>query len=54
MGCDIEEDKDVCISCKSKNISFDSKEGYNVCLDYDVINNIILDKNPVFNKDNEY
>lgn len=57
MGCDIEEkkeDKDACISCKSKNMTVDIKEGYNVCVDCGVINNIILDKNPVFNKDNEY
>ena len=56
LGCDIiqkEEDSNMCISCKSTNISIDDKEGHNVCLDCGVINNLILDKNPTFNKDNE-
>lgn len=43
----------VCISCKGGNMAIDENQGYNVCMDCGVVNNTILNKNPIFNKDGD-
>lgn len=54
FGCDInkkqQNDNNVCISCSSTNIDIDDSKGHMVCLDCGVINSLLLDKNPSFNK----
>jgi transcription initiation factor TFIIB len=57
LGCDINHEnidmKHLCISCKSDNMVIDDSLGYHVCQDCGVVNEIYLDKNPIFNKDTE-
>ncbi len=48
-----EKNENVCISCMSENLVVDESQGYNVCMDCGVINNTFLNKNPIFNKDND-
>jgi transcription initiation factor TFIIB len=42
-----------CISCKSENMVIDNSLGSNVCIDCGVVNEIFLDKNPIFTKDQD-
>ena len=57
LGCDItQSDKQsflLCISCKSDNIVIDDSLGYHVCMECGVVNEIYLDKNPIFNKESD-
>jgi transcription initiation factor TFIIB len=57
FGINISDDKEInesiCISCKSTNMAVDENQGYNVCMDCGVVNNIYLNKNPTFNKDGD-
>jgi transcription initiation factor TFIIB len=54
LGCDItlEDTPNIhlCISCKSDNMVIDDSLGYHVCQECGVVNEIYLDKNPIFNK----
>ena len=47
----IENIKHLCISCKSENMVIDDSLGYHVCMECGVVNEIYLDKNPIYNKD---
>ena len=55
LGCDINKNKidnnAICINCKSYELINDN--GHLVCQDCGVINDMVLDKNPSFNKDEE-
>jgi transcription initiation factor TFIIB len=42
-----------CISCKSDKIVIDDSLGYHVCQDCGVVNEIFLDKNPIYNKESD-
>jgi transcription initiation factor TFIIB len=57
LGCNVthtsEDLTQLCISCKSDNIVIDDSLGYHVCQSCGVVNEIFLDKNPIFNKDSD-
>jgi transcription initiation factor TFIIB len=48
-----ERNDTICISCKSDKMVVDESQGYNVCMECGVVNNLYLNKNPTFNKDGE-
>ena len=55
LGCDISQDNYIsslqCISCKSDNMVIDDSLGYHVCQECGVVNEVFLDKNPIFTKE---
>ena len=55
LGCDITQTSEdsilLCVSCKSEKIVIDDSLGYHVCMDCGVVNEVFLDKNPIYNKD---
>jgi transcription initiation factor TFIIB len=57
LGCNIgdviESTIQQCISCKGDHIVIDDSLGYHVCQDCGVVNEIFLDKNPVYNKESD-
>lgn len=57
FGCEIheksQESSNNCVACQSDNLVIDNIQGYYVCQECGVINNMFLDKNPTYNKDSE-
>ena len=57
LGIDIndidEYTSNLCIACKSEQVIGDDMQGYSVCMNCGVINETLLNKNPIFTKESE-